>query len=155
MEHKWGCVVCGKELVYLNEPRQLACLFCKRDFSTQAKCVDGHFICDTCHSLSANDLIERFTLTADRTTARYGHKADEKSTRENAWAGTSFSHTRRAAFGLLQCEGEPLKGKEDRESKTAGRTCAWRLLRLLWRLWRCGGNGHIREPDNGCHASVS
>ncbi len=62
MEHKSGCLFCGKELVYLKTPEELACVFCKRPFSTQAKCPQGHFVCDACHSLAANDLIERFTV---------------------------------------------------------------------------------------------
>lgn len=62
MEHKSGCVFCGKELLYLKEPEEIACLFCKGVFSTQAKCIDNHFVCDACHALSANDLIERFTI---------------------------------------------------------------------------------------------
>jgi hypothetical protein len=62
MEHKSGCVFCGKELLYLEEPEDIACLFCKDVFSTQTKCIDSHFVCDACHALSANDLIERFTI---------------------------------------------------------------------------------------------
>ena len=62
MEHKSGCLFCGKELIYLKEPEELQCIFCKRAFSTQARCVDHHFVCDACHALSANDLIERFTI---------------------------------------------------------------------------------------------
>ena len=62
MEHKSGCLFCGKELLYLDRPEELPCIYCKGTFPTQAKCVDNHFVCDTCHSLSANDLIERFTI---------------------------------------------------------------------------------------------
>jgi hypothetical protein len=61
MEHKQGCLVCGLELVYLKEPQELACVLCGGKFSTQAKCADNHFICDACHALSANELIERVT----------------------------------------------------------------------------------------------
>ena len=67
MEYKSGCLFCGKELLYLKEPEELSCLFCKRVFSTQAKCVDNHFVCDACHALSANDLIERFTIASSST----------------------------------------------------------------------------------------
>lgn len=62
VEHKSGCLVCGKELLYLKEPEELHCLYCNGLFGTQVKCVDNHFVCDACHSLSANDLIERFTI---------------------------------------------------------------------------------------------
>ncbi len=62
MEQKSGCVVCGKELCYQDQAEELRCMFCNNVFSTQAKCVANHFVCDACHSLSANDLIERFTI---------------------------------------------------------------------------------------------
>ena len=62
MEHKSGCLFCGKELIYLKEAEELNCIFCNRVFPTQARCVDRHFVCDACHALSANDLIERFTI---------------------------------------------------------------------------------------------
>ena len=65
MEQKSGCVVCGKELCYQDQAEELRCMFCNNVFSTQAKCVDNHFVCDACHSLSANDLIERFTIASD------------------------------------------------------------------------------------------
>jgi Zn finger protein HypA/HybF involved in hydrogenase expression len=87
MEYKSGCLFCGKELLYLKEPEELSCLFCKRVFSTQAKCVDNHFVCDACHALSANDLIE---LIHHRQlfyrSCRYGIDAYEEPELKNAWA---------------------------------------------------------------------
>jgi hypothetical protein len=65
VEQKSGCVVCGKELCYQDQAEELRCMFCNNVFSAQAKCVDNHFVCDACHSLSANDLIERFTIASD------------------------------------------------------------------------------------------
>jgi hypothetical protein len=62
MEHKSGCVVCGGELVYTEEPKELQCVFCRGVFRTQAMCRDNHFVCDACHSLGAGDLIERLTV---------------------------------------------------------------------------------------------
>lgn len=62
MEHRSGCAFCGKELRYMDQPEELHCVFCNGVFSTQAKCGDNHFVCDACHSLSANELIERFTI---------------------------------------------------------------------------------------------
>ncbi len=54
---KKGCLICGWELVYgLSE--KLECFYCYRTYEANVKCIDGHFVCDTCHSLPANDLIE-------------------------------------------------------------------------------------------------
>ncbi len=64
MEHKSGCLYCGKELLYLDRPEELSCIYCRETFTAQAKCTDNHFVCDSCHSLPANDLIERFTIAS-------------------------------------------------------------------------------------------
>jgi len=59
MEHRSGCLVCSKELRYLDEMRELTCHYCNEVFSADAMCVDGHYVCDGCHSLPANDIIEQ------------------------------------------------------------------------------------------------
>ena len=59
---KSGCLVCGKDLVYLDTPEESACSFCGRVFRTTVRCADGHFICDDCHRLPAEDLIEKTCL---------------------------------------------------------------------------------------------
>jgi hypothetical protein len=64
MEHRNGCAFCGKELQYIAESEEMKCIFCRNIFKSQAKCVDSHFVCEACHSLSANDLIERFTVAS-------------------------------------------------------------------------------------------
>jgi len=62
MGYQSGCAFCGKELLYLDQPVEMRCVFCDAIFKSEAKCTDNHFVCDACHSLSANDLIERFTI---------------------------------------------------------------------------------------------
>ena len=56
-EHRSGCLVCSEELLYLDETRKLNCHYCNEVFDADAMCVDGHHVCDRCHSLSANDVI--------------------------------------------------------------------------------------------------
>jgi hypothetical protein len=60
MNQKSGCFYCGRELTYSNHAEELSCFYCGKNFITNAKCSDGHFVCDTCHSLAANDIIEKF-----------------------------------------------------------------------------------------------
>ncbi len=67
MEHRSGCAFCGRELRYLERSEEMRCIFCDNLFSSQAKCVNNHFVCDKCHALSANDLIERFTIASTST----------------------------------------------------------------------------------------
>lgn len=64
MQHKSGCMLCGKELRYFDKLEEGQCVFCHGTFTTQAKCIDNHYVCDACHSASANDLIERFAVTS-------------------------------------------------------------------------------------------
>ena len=51
-----GCIVCGQELIYLKEKTQETCVICGLSFPTHAKCIKGHYVCDSCHS---RDILER------------------------------------------------------------------------------------------------
>ena len=62
MEHKSGCCICGNELVYGKNDEQLICFYCGQTFDANVSCKDGHYVCDPCHSSSANDIIERFCI---------------------------------------------------------------------------------------------
>jgi len=52
-----GCMVCGKELSYTDAPSEKKCYFCKNELESNVDCPDHHFVCDSCHSSSANELI--------------------------------------------------------------------------------------------------
>lgn len=58
-EHAQGCLVCGVELVYAGTAAPSLCAICGVEEPTLARCGDGHFVCDACHSGSAKDVIER------------------------------------------------------------------------------------------------
>jgi hypothetical protein len=66
-DHKSDCVVCGKELIYLEEERTAECSYCKESFRTNALCAGGHYVCDRCHGLKGNDLIETFCARTEMT----------------------------------------------------------------------------------------
>ncbi|WAC07665.1 MAG: DUF5714 domain-containing protein [Thermodesulfobacteriota bacterium] len=59
-----GCVVCGKELQYLSDSHHSECFYCGRLCLSNAICVDGHFICDQCHSRDALEVIQSVCLNA-------------------------------------------------------------------------------------------
>lgn len=44
-----GCVICGAPLVYHEGQREMVCAVCGRTFSSNAECVNGHYVCDACH----------------------------------------------------------------------------------------------------------
>lgn len=66
-EPKFGCLVCGKDLVYLDKIQKQSCMYCKSEFEAEVMCTAGHYICDDCHSMDANDIIESYCLNSDST----------------------------------------------------------------------------------------
>ena len=64
VDYRVNCLVCGDELVYRDKSEKTECYFCKKTYESNVKCLNGHFICDSCHSLSANDLIKHFCITS-------------------------------------------------------------------------------------------
>jgi hypothetical protein len=65
MSYKSGCMVCGEELVYSEIHVPASCFYCGTAHETNARCVNGHYVCDDCHGGSAKDLIERYCIHAD------------------------------------------------------------------------------------------
>lgn len=65
MEFISGCLICGKELIYLEKPEKLSCFYCQKACDTSSRCIRGHFVCDACHRLSADDLIEEYCMNTD------------------------------------------------------------------------------------------
>ena len=65
MEQKTGCLVCGRDLVYLDEPEELTCTSCGKRVAGSVKCREGHFICDDCHRLPAEEFILKTCLSTD------------------------------------------------------------------------------------------
>jgi hypothetical protein len=55
-----GCLLCGAELSYTQASEPLTCALCGGAFSTNARCTEGHYVCDRCHAAPARDVIERF-----------------------------------------------------------------------------------------------
>ena len=66
-EYRTGCMVCGKPLRYLESPEEHECAYCHRVQKTSTLCEDGHFVCDRCHSLSADDAIEQYCVRTAET----------------------------------------------------------------------------------------
>ena len=63
MSYKMGCLICGFELACLPAEETLTCAYCRKPFTADLCCVNSHYVCDHCHSLTANDLIEQFCRT--------------------------------------------------------------------------------------------
>jgi len=57
------CAVCGRPLVYATKPRVLACSLCRKENETLIYCPAGHYVCDTCHSKAAVDVLREILET--------------------------------------------------------------------------------------------
>lgn len=58
------CLICGKPLEYLQSSEEMACVICGEKFISEARCIDGHFVCDNCHSKGV-PLIKEVCLSID------------------------------------------------------------------------------------------
>lgn len=58
-----GCLICGFELACLTAEEILLCEYCRKPFTADVRCINRHYVCDRCHALSANDLIEQYCRT--------------------------------------------------------------------------------------------
>ena len=64
MEYKTGCLICGKELIYLENAEKEGCYYCRETYKSDVTCIDRYFVCDKCHSLPANDPIEQTCINS-------------------------------------------------------------------------------------------
>ena len=62
-EHAQGCLVCGAELAYAQTAGPATCAICGVEERSAARCMDGHSVCDACHSGTAKEVIERACRT--------------------------------------------------------------------------------------------
>jgi len=63
--HRTGCLICGEELTYEIDYTQPECFLCHKSYQSNVKCKNGHFVCDQCHNVSANDLIQSFSVNSE------------------------------------------------------------------------------------------
>ncbi|MDO4518424.1 MAG: DUF5714 domain-containing protein, partial [Bacillota bacterium] len=52
-EHNTGCLICGKPLEYSDQSSERTCSICGQKFQANVSCVEGHYVCDRCHSYGA------------------------------------------------------------------------------------------------------
>jgi len=64
---KTGCLICGGELAYEKDLRFMSCTICGTEKETEVVCVNDHYVCDQCHSISANDRIEQYCAQSTST----------------------------------------------------------------------------------------
>lgn len=66
-KHRNDCMICGQELIYFEDYKDLECMYCHNIFKSNVTCLEGHFVCDGCHSMDAIGLIENYCKETDKT----------------------------------------------------------------------------------------
>ena len=54
---KEECIICGAPLMYLDQEELMECALCHKKESSRAKCVNGHYVCDECHTPGIDRII--------------------------------------------------------------------------------------------------
>jgi DNA-directed RNA polymerase subunit RPC12/RpoP len=44
--HRTGCLICGRDLEYLDSAREMTCSLCGERTMADVRCAAGHYICD-------------------------------------------------------------------------------------------------------------
>ncbi len=52
-----NCGVCGNLLIYGTEETSRVCTYCRKEFYALIYCPEDHYICDSCHSSKALEII--------------------------------------------------------------------------------------------------
>lgn len=52
-----ACLVCGADLVYYQEAREMECEFCGKKERSHASCSKGHYVCDECHEKKGIEVV--------------------------------------------------------------------------------------------------
>ena len=60
------CMVCGAPLVYHTDSREEACHYCGRQCWANARCSQGHFVCDQCHQAEGLALIRQCCIQTEK-----------------------------------------------------------------------------------------
>ena len=53
-----NCGVCARPLVYATESVTKTCALCGKEEKTAIYCPAGHYVCDTCHSKAALEVLK-------------------------------------------------------------------------------------------------
>lgn len=52
------CLICKAPLEYLTEAVEMECAICHKKEYSKTRCVNGHYVCDECHSEGLDEIIK-------------------------------------------------------------------------------------------------
>jgi|GEM_PF-57978 len=124
------CMACGSPLVYFEKERSLQCYYCHETKLANARCEEGHFVCDACHARDHIGFIHTFcqhTAETDPiaifTEMRRSHLFPLHGPEHHALVPAAFLTAYRNQFG------EPpqprIEAAIERSAKLPGGTCAY------------------------------
>lgn len=133
-----GCLVCGKELVYLEKAEEMECVFCGKKELSYASCEDGHYVCDMCHAKKGIEVIlEECRKTTSRNPIQIMQKVMENpyiymhGPEHHVLAGAALLAALHNCGGKIDLE-KALSEMRDRGTQVPGGVCG---------LWGCCGAG--------------
>ncbi len=62
-----NCGVCARPLVYSTESITKTCALCGKEAQTAIYCPSGHYVCDSCHSKAAREVLQEILSTTKST----------------------------------------------------------------------------------------
>ena len=54
---KEECIICKAPLEYLEKDEMMECAICHKKALSKTRCVEGHYVCDVCHTKGMDEII--------------------------------------------------------------------------------------------------
>ncbi|MBR0598528.1 DUF5714 domain-containing protein [Sinanaerobacter chloroacetimidivorans] len=68
---KAGCIICGSSLVYSEHAEDHVCSICGKTYSSNIRCIQGHYVCDRCHNGDVLDhMVDLLIKSAEKNPVR-------------------------------------------------------------------------------------
>ncbi|MDD4716211.1 MAG: DUF5714 domain-containing protein, partial [Oscillospiraceae bacterium] len=135
-ENPNACLICGAPLVYRDRAEPMECAICHQTAEGNASCQTGHFVCDSCHSMSALSAIRSIGLQTNAKDPLVIAKqmmnhpmVHMHGPEHHVLGGAAMLAAYRNCGGTLNLE-EALEELEKRGKKIPGGTCGF---------WGCCG----------------
>lgn len=124
------CMVCAAPLVYLHAEQELRCHYCGAVKRANARCEQGHFVCDQCHLGDHLSFLKSFCARSTETdpvalffALRRSHLFPLHGPEHHALAPAAFLTAYRNRFGALPQA--RLDAAIDRAAQLPGGTCGY------------------------------
>ena len=50
------CIICNVYLEYLEKDELMECAICHKKESSKTRCINGHYVCNECHTFIQNNM---------------------------------------------------------------------------------------------------